>query len=363
MRKYNFVFSILLIIALLCGCNTAADTTTASAAVTPSTYKTTQTGKLRVTYIDVGQGDSILITSPDNKHMLIDAGESENKSGAVLSYLKPNNIKSLDTAVATHPHSDHISAMDDVIKAVPINHFYMPNAVNTTRDFENMLNALEIVPDVVQAKAGMSFKLGEYVSCKVFAPVMDSYEDLNNYSVVIKLTYGNNSFVFTGDAEKISENEIISNGVDLKADVLKCGHHGSSGSSGESFLDAVSPSFAIISCAKDNSYGHPHRETLNALNSRGITVLRTDELGTITLESDGKNIITGNGVIAVTEGVTESTTSAKVTRDVTYIGNKNSKKYHKVDCTSLPKETNRVYFLSEQEAVNNGYSPCGNCNP
>lgn len=317
-------------------------------------------GRLTVSYIDVGQADSILITTPDNKNLLIDAGEGEDRGGAVLSYLKARNITSIDTAVATHPHSDHINAMDNVLNEIPISRFYMPNAVHTTNDFENMLDALEPVSEVIQAKAGMSFNVGSSVKCDILAPVSDNYKDLNDYSVVIRLTYGDTAFVFTGDAETLSEKEMLAEGAELNADVLKCGHHGSSSSTSDKFLAAVKPKYAVISCGKNNDYGHPHRETLQKLNSAGINVLRTDEMGTITLVSDGKTVTPLNG-----EGVIEQTTQAatQAEQDAVYIGNKNSKKYHSQACSSLPKEQNRVYFSSKAEAENNGYSPCGMCKP
>lgn len=374
MKKYNFILSLLIIISILCGCasaNTAASDTAAEATVNAESSITAENQNtvhynnriLTVSYIDTGQADSILITTPDNKNMLIDAGEGEGYSGAILSYLTANNIAELDSVVATHPHSDHINAMDNVINAIPVNHFYMPNALHTTRDFENMLDALNNVPDVIQAKAGMSFKIGSYVKCNILAPISDSYDNLNNYSVVIKLIYGDTAFLFTGDAEAQVESEILANGTDVSADVLKCGHHGSSTSTSEAYLNAVNPSYAIISCGKDNSYGHPHSETLQVLNSKGITVLRTDEMGTITLQSDGSTV---SPVNTVTEALSQSESSATETTEIqehAYIGNKNSKKYHTDDCRSLPKEANRVYFSSKTEAESNGFTPCGSCNP
>lgn len=359
MRKYNFIISLLLIISMLCGCTaanttvsdisavntaTATESTTEAAGTSANTAVTSEGGILTVNYIDVGQADSILITTPDNINMLIDAGEGEGCSGTVLSYLTENNITALDTVVATHPHSDHINAMDNVVNAIPVSHFYMPNAVHTTKDFENMLNALDNVPDVVQAKSGMSFDVGSYVKCNILAPVSDSYDNLNNYSVVIKLVYGNTSFLFTGDAETQVENEILAAGADISADVLKCGHHGSSTSNSEAYVNAVNPDYAVISCGKDNSYGHPHTETLQTLNSKGITVLRTDEMGTISIQSDGNTVKPVNAVkeaVPQTESSPAETTQTEISSSaaeaVTYIGNKNSKKYHTTTCSSLPK--------------------------
>ena len=337
-------------------------------------------GILTVNYIDVGQGDSILITTPDDENMLIDAGEGPGRSGAVMSYLSQNGVDEIDTVIATHPHSDHISAMDEVLNSTDVSHFYMPDVTNTTADFENMLDALEDVPDVQPVKCGYDFTVGDYVSCRVLAPSSDSYQDLNNYSVVVKLTYGDTDFLFTGDAEDISEEEMLAGGQDLSADVLKCGHHGSSSSTTAAFVEAVDPEYAVISCGKNNSYGHPDSQTLSTLGSYGVTVLRTDEQGTITIESDGENIIYNGALPAAAEESTVQTTaqtyspavqpdeqetpvSSAVQSETTYIGNKNSKKFHNPDCGTLPAEKNRVYFSSRDEAIQQGYSPCGNCNP
>jgi beta-lactamase superfamily II metal-dependent hydrolase len=379
MKKYGFLTAIILIIAMLCGCSAseltgdASKTVSAGTSASGTASATTQVsadGKLKVTYIDVGQADSILVTTPDGKNMLIDAGEDGNHNGTVVNYLSSQGITELDAAVATHPHSDHISAMDNVLKAVSVDSFYMPGATHTTKDFENMTNALESVPEVNEAKAGMSFTLGDYVNCEILAPVSDSYDNINNYSVVIRLTYGNSRFLFTGDAEKESEKEILNAGYDVSADVLKCGHHGSSTSSSTDFLDAVSPTYAVISCGKDNDYGHPHKETLSSLNARNINILRTDELGTVVITSDGNSISVNGGE---SENVTSSdktdNTSTAVQTDTTsdsteqYIGNSSSKKYHRSTCSALPSEKNRVYFTSKQDAENQGYSACGNCKP
>jgi beta-lactamase superfamily II metal-dependent hydrolase len=377
-KKYNWIALLMALVLMLCGCSEAdidklrdvnASTTGTTVTSTSDTTATTAAeGVLTVNYIDVGQADSILITSPDGKHMLIDAGET--KSNAVVDYLTASGVTKLDVAVATHPHSDHINAMDNVLNAFPTDCFYMPNATHTTKDYERMITALDSVADVVQAKAGESFKLGEYVNCDILAPIGDSYDNLNNYSVVIKMTYGSNSFLFTGDAEKEVESEILASGADVSADVLKCGHHGSSTSTSQAYLKAVSPSIAVISCGKDNDYGHPHKETLASLSSAGVTVLRTDEMGTITLVSDGTTITSSTGDTAVASTTntavdtadTNAATANTADDTETYIGNKNSKVYHRSSCASLPKESNRV-TLTKAEAESGGYTACGVCKP
>ncbi len=374
MEKISLIIAIIL---SMTGCNISAETATKTEPVTEQAQTFATDDMLRVDYIDVGQGDSILITTPDGVNMLIDAGEGEGKSGAVTSYLTQRGIDEIDTVIATHPHSDHINAMDEVLDSTEVEHFYMPDVSHTTKDFENMLDALEDVEDIKAVKAGDTFSLGQQVSCRVLAPCSESYEDLNDYSVVLKLTYGETDFIFMGDAEALSEEEILAAGEDVSADVLKCGHHGSSSSSSPDFVEAVDPQYAVISCGVDNSYGHPDSETLSVLDSFGITVLRTDKQGTITIESDGNNIIYNDTASAVSEEAVQTTneseavfkdsreneTSSPVESEITYIGNINSKKFHKSDCSTLPAEKNRVYFSSRQEALQQGYSPCGKCDP
>lgn len=245
-------------------------------------------GKIIVHYIDVGQGDSILIQT-DNKNMLIDAGTGESKE-KLISYLNKQNIKKLDYVVATHPHEDHIGGMSEVLKKYDIGKFYMPQKVYTTKVFENMVNELKRKNiKAIPAHAGIAFKLGA-AECSMIAPNSNNYESINNYSAVLLIKYGDSKFLFMGDAEKLSEKEILSKGVDLKCDVLKVGHHGSTSSSSKEFLDKASPKIAVISCGKGNDYGHPHKETLNELNKRHIKVYRTDIDKDIVLISDGKTI-------------------------------------------------------------------------
>ncbi len=242
---------------------------------------------LLVHFIDVGQADSILI-QVNNKNMLIDAG-NRGDADSIVSYLQKQGVKKLDYVIATHPHEDHIGGMSDIIKKFPITEFYAPKKTATTKTFENMINALN-GKKIITAKAGVKLNLGDNIEAELLAPNKDKYEEINNYSAVLKLTYGNNKFLFMGDAEKLSESEILGNNADVSADVIKVGHHGSSTSSSKDFLDKVSPKIAIISVGKGNDYGHPNKETLDEFKKRNYTVYRTDIEGTIVLQSDGKNI-------------------------------------------------------------------------
>ena len=240
-----------------------------------------------VHYIDVGQGDSIFVKLPDGKSMLIDAGEND-QGGKVIDYIKSTGEDYLDYVVATHPHSDHIGGMDDVINSVDIGTFYMPDCTTSTVTYESMIDALENNNvKVKQAKSGVVICDYADVKIEILSPTEDSYDDLNNYSAVVKLTYKNKSFLFMGDAETYVEKLITS---DVSADVIKLGHHGSSTSSGAKFLNRVNPDMAVISCGKDNEYGHPHKEIIKRLEKLEITAFRTDEKGSIIIGTDGEKI-------------------------------------------------------------------------
>ncbi|EIV99899.1 putative hydrolase (metallo-beta-lactamase superfamily) [Thermoanaerobacter siderophilus SR4] len=246
--------------------------------------------KLIVSFIDVGQGDSIFIQTPSGKTMLIDAGVPEMGS-KVVDYIKSRGVNKIDILIGTHPHADHIGGIPAVIENFEIGKFYMPKVTTTTKTFENVLRAAKAKGlSISVAKAGVTLDLGEEIKAKMLAPNSTHYDDLNNYSAVIKVTYGNTAFMFTGDAEKESEQEMLSKGYDLKADVLKVGHHGSSSASTWAFLKAVNPKYAVISVGKNNDYGHPHKETMEKLKSLGVIVYRTDQCGTVVATSDGKTI-------------------------------------------------------------------------
>ena len=282
-KKYLIIFAALLIVTFsFIGCT--------SSKTTDSSKYTNTENTIKVSYIDVGQGDSILI-QVNGKNLLIDAGPNDS-TDKLMSYLSKQNIKKLDFIVATHPHEDHIGAMDTVIKKYDIGQFYAPKKTTTTKTFENMVTALKTKNiKISTATAGVNLDLGKNVKCEMIAPNNTNYGDnLNNYSAVIKITYGNSKFLFMGDAEKLNEKEILSKNYDIASDVLKLGHHGSSTSSSKAFLDKVAPKIAIVSCGKNNDYGHPHKETMDEMKKRNIQVYRTDVDGSIVLISDGKKI-------------------------------------------------------------------------
>ncbi|MHB8126651.1 MAG: ComEC/Rec2 family competence protein [Desulfitobacteriaceae bacterium] len=246
--------------------------------------------KLRVSYIDVGQGDSILIQVPDGKSILIDAGEND-KGNRVVTYLQNQGVKRLDKVIWTHSHADHIGGADVVTRAFDIGQVIMPKETSTTQTYKDLITAIKTKGlTITEAKAGLKIDLGPKTTIQLVAPNSSGYKDMNDYSVVLSLTYGQNTFLFTGDAPALSEHEMISTTFNLKADVLKVGHHGSYSSTSADFLAKVQPKYAIISVGKGNTYGHPANATLAKLIKAGAKIYRTDESGTIVAESDGVDI-------------------------------------------------------------------------
>ena len=242
---------------------------------------------LKVHFLDVGQGDSIFIELPTNETILIDASIKD-ASDKIINYLKEENVSKIDYVFATHPHSDHIGGMSAVIKAFDIGQIYMPKAVTTTKTYENLLLTIKDKSlKIKTAKAGNTIIDTDDLKLVVLAPNQDSYESLNNYSIVLKLTYKEKSFLFMGDAETLSEKEITG---DVEADVLKVGHHGSRTSTSQAFLNKVNPSYAVISVGLNNDYKHPHQEVVDRLEKKNIKIYRTDQNGDIIFTTDGYNI-------------------------------------------------------------------------
>ena len=242
---------------------------------------------LYVHYIDVGQGDSELVCC-NGEYMLIDAGEPD-ASDAVLEYLDALGIDRLDYLVCTHGHSDHCGGLDAVVESLGVETVFTSPYADDSPSYEIFTDAvydagLELTVPVL----GESYRLGE-ASFSFIGPLED-YDNLNDDSLVMRLEYGDTSFLFTGDMTSKAEKDLINDGADLRCDVLKVGHHGSSGSSCYQFLYEAQPGIGVISCEKGNSYGHPHEETLSRLNDADVTVYRTDLEGSIVIFSDGMKV-------------------------------------------------------------------------
>ena len=240
---------------------------------------------LNITYLDVGQADAILIQN-DGHNMLIDAGNNED-GPLLVQYFKEQNITKFDYLIATHPHEDHIGGMDDIVKNCDIDKIYMPDVTTTTKTFLDLLDAIEeknMTFDV--PKINQSFTLGHTLFQVIYTG--NDKKNLNNASIVLKASFKNTSYLFTGDATSEVEKKILKK--DIQATVLKVGHHGSKYSTTTTFLEKVNPTYAIISVGKNNSYNHPNQTTLDKLTKKNIEIHRTDQEGSIFLKSDGKTI-------------------------------------------------------------------------
>lgn len=245
-------------------------------------------GNLKIHFIDVGQADSILITEGENS-MLIDAGTNE-AGKTVVDYIKSQSIDNFDYVIGTHPHEDHIGGLDNVIDNFAISTLLLPKVTSNTKTFKDVVNSAKSKNlKLTVPKVGNTYRLGK-ATFEILAPNSEDYESTNNYSVVVKIIYGNNKFLFTGDAEYVSEYEILDNNIDISADVLKVGHHGSYTSTSDKFLNAVKPKYAVICVGRDNRYNHPVKSVMEKLKKNNIDVYRTDECGNIVLTSDGENI-------------------------------------------------------------------------
>lgn len=244
--------------------------------------------KIIVHYIDVGQGDCIFIELPNQKSLLIDAGNSQNYID-IISYIKDLGYFFIDYVVATHPHADHIGSMNKILRNFIVNEFYLPEYIPNTKTFATMFNTIKQQEIMVRwSQAGTTIIENEDLSIKILSPIKNNYSNINNYSLIIKIDYGDSEFLFTGDAEALVEQELLDYNIDIDSDVLKVGHHGSNSSSSEAFIEEVSPNIAVISCGNNNKYNHPHIETINTLTEQNVEIYRTDELGTIIIEADEK---------------------------------------------------------------------------
>lgn len=249
-------------------------------------------GAVRVHFLDTGQSDCILITTPE-KNVLIDAGD-RGMGAEIVSYITAQGVEKLDLVIATHPHADHIGSMAYVINKLEVTELLLPELTEdmtpTTQIYESLLDAAEAGGcAVTAARPGLKYALADGAALTVLGPA-GVYDDLNNWSVVTRLTVGGRAFLFMGDAEKAAEADMIATGAELDCDVLKAGHHGSDTSSGDALLDASTPEYAVICVGAGNDYGHPLQSVLDRYAQRGIKVYRTDLDGAVVAETDGGQI-------------------------------------------------------------------------
>ena len=365
--------------------------------------------ELQVHYIDVGQGDSTLLVC-GGQAMLIDAGNN-NKGTTVQLYLQKQGITTLDYVVGTHPDADHIGGLDVIITKFDCGTIFMPDVSNDTNTYRDVLDAMKYKDySVTVPGVGDTYTLGD-ATFTILAPNRN-YTEMNNNSIAIRVEHGENTFLFVGDAAGESEADMMANGLPLQAQVLKVGHHGSSSSTSKAFLDAVHPEYAVISCGRDNSYGHPTAETLTTLREAGVHVFRTDEQGSIVVTSDGRELVfnqtpsttwkagtaspaeentsTGSNAASATTSMTtdSATTSSTTTENGTaggatentqesqagtsdatgyaYMLNTNTMKFHRPGCSSIQKmaeDNKQPSNQSREEIIAQGYEPCQICKP
>lgn len=370
-KKRFIIYSLILTFSLLfSGCvktETAAQSDIITVTAEQAELSTDIVGALEISYLDVGQADSIFIQLPNDESILIDAGNSVDGAD-IIQYIKDRGEDTLDYVIATHPHADHIGGMAEVIETFDVKNIYMPKAVHTSQTYENLLDTVaEKGLKIQTAKAGKVMIDSGDIKAEFLAPNSDSYTELNNYSAVLLLTYRDNRFLFMGDAEIESEAEILANGFNVSADVLKVGHHGSDTSSSQRFIEAVQPKYAIISVGSGNSYGHPDNSVLDTLRSLQAEIWRTDKKGTISVISNGENFSVSNRVppklLSNAPPITETAKDTDPQTDnqcVTVYITRTGTKYHRDGCRYLSSSKIPV-DLNELDLEK--YSPCSVCKP
>ncbi|MBQ3330068.1 MAG: MBL fold metallo-hydrolase [Ruminococcus sp.] len=319
--------------------------------------------KLTVHFIDVGEGDCTLLES-DDEFVLIDAGERD-YGEEVLRYIEDQGADELKYMIATHPHSDHVGGLRTVIDGMDTENFITVSCDSDTYTWEKLMRAVDRNSiNMIEAEAGTTYSFGK-ASLTIMAPLSRDEENYNNLSVVTRVVCGDISFLIEADAERESEYEMVDAGETLSADVIRCGHHGSSDASSDKLLKAVNPAFGVASCGEGNEYGHPHRETVQKFETMGCPLLRTDEAGTIVAYTDGRNLRFEAEKTDLSSYTYTAGEEKHTAEKLKYIGNKNSLYFHYSDCDGAMdmKEKNKVYLDSRDDAVAQGYTPCPGCQP
>lgn len=348
MLKRKLSLFLVFVLLILCACSPLHRTTLTAEEIGESP----DTAQFH--FIDVGQGDCTLIRSGETS-ILIDCGTYES-GGKLCEYLQNSGIKSIDYLIGTHPHEDHLGGSSAVLRLFDVKNVFLNGEMSSSYFFERMVDVLEqknITPYVPEI--GETYTAGPF-EFEFLSPETD-FSDENHNSLVVMVKYKDIRTLVTGDIERPVESYLINQGKNLSADILKVAHHGSRNGSSAEFLRKVNPSIAVIQCRKDNSYGHPHYETLKRFESTNATVLRTDIDGTIVIRTDGEKLYNASEEILPKEPEEINEEEKK------FIGNIKSKVVHSPQCRNLPSENNRIYFSTKNEALNMQYKPCGNCSP
>lgn len=305
-------------------------------------YSQVPRGELQLHFLDVGQADCALVKSGEH-YMLIDAGDAQD-GRRIVTYLRRHGVRRLDVFVATHPHADHIGGAAYVLDHVAADRVYLSPWVNNTDVYYDMMDKLdECGIEYLVPRTGESFALGR--AAVTFVGNGDNEDSANNASLVLRVDFGDDSALFTGDIEWGAEQDLVDDGAHLDADLLKVPHHGSESSSSQVFLDCVTPEIAVISVGADNPYGHPSPGTLSRLD---CWVCRTDQLGNIVYDSDGSGLTF----------VDEDALYPHV-----YIANTRTGVYHRLDCDALPKWRSAKVYFHKKQVEEAGFRPCGRCYP
>lgn len=332
-----------------------------------------------VHFIDVGQADAALVLC-DGEAMLVDGGNVADSS-LIYAYLHKLSVDHLDYIICTHPHEDHVGGLAGALNYAKVDHALSPVTDYDSKAFNNFVKYLdEQNVSITVPSAGDTFPLGSAM-VEILGPVRTSTEQ-NNLSIVLRVVYGNTSFLFTGDAEREEEQDILDTGYALQSTVLKVGHHGSANSTTYPFLHEIMPEYAVISVGTGNSYGHPTEAALSRLRDADVTVFRTDLQGDVICASDGNVVsfkIERNADADTLGGIGHNSVQSENNTPMPaeeppqngssereYVLNTNTHKFHYPSCSSVTdmSEKNKSYYTgTRDELIGMGYSPCGRCSP
>ncbi len=320
---------------------------------------------LQIYFLDVGQGDSSIIITSDDRVVMIDSGPDES---LILNHLQNLGISQIDLLIATHAHADHISGMDKIIAKYKPKAFIDPGIPHTTATYQRMITAIDKYNINYYEGISRKINLGS-LTLTILPPAnpLIKGSELNNNSVVVRLDFKDFSCLFTGDIEKEREGQLLAESRNnLNVDILKVGHHGSSSSSSPLFIKSVGSKITVICCGQGNKYGHPHQETISLLQSLGIEIYRTDLNGTILIKTDGIDyqIFTEKESIRAPP-VVKTETKTTETQEYKYAASKKSEVFHYIDCSYVKKikPEDLILFKTREEAIASGRRPCKKCKP